>query len=162
MNETPCLEYLMHALKYNRRTGVFTWRNPTSRKVKRGDVAGTLHSKGYWIITVRGKAFLAHRLAWAFCHGRWPSQDVDHKNGIRLDNRLANLRDVSRQVNLLNQLGPSKNNKLGVLGVSQCRSKFKAQITFNGHNTYIGVYDTLEEASKAYKEAKKRLHTSKR
>lgn len=93
---------LQELLEYAPETGAFRWRvNRTS--VRAGTVAGRLDSKGYRQISVDGQRYAAHRLAWLYVNGEWPMHEVDHVNGIRDDNRIANLRDVARIINMRNK-----------------------------------------------------------
>lgn len=147
------------AFNYNPATGVFTWKISRGR-VKIGDVAGTNGSHGYRIIGIDGAYYFAHRLAWFFTHGYWPVE-VDHKNGEPADNRISNLRDSTRQLNLHNQRRPQKRNKCGLLGVSYSkrRKKWRAQIAIDGRGRDIGYYDTPEEAHAAYVAEKRKIHS---
>lgn len=89
------LTAFQQALAYDPATGVFTWRIRPSGRARAGAPAGGLTSEGYLIIGYRGAHVLAHRLAWAFHTGRMPVGVMDHINGIRTDNRISNLREVS-------------------------------------------------------------------
>jgi hypothetical protein len=89
----------------------------------------------------------------------FPCGDVDHINGIRDDNAIANLRDVSKRVNQENlKHANSANKSCGLLGVTKCRDKWRAAITANGVARHIGVYPTPTEAHAAYLQAKRTLH----
>lgn len=103
-------------------------------------------------------AYKAHRLAWFIHHGRWPAEEIDHINMVRDDNRLANLREASHNDNQHNRQRARADNKLGILGVSTYRGRFKAQIEINGENRYLGLFDTAEQAHTAYLEAKRTHH----
>jgi len=119
---------------------------------------------GYRCIKVLGRLQLAHRLAWLYVHGVWPDHEIDHLNGIRSDNRLGNLRDVSRTTNSENQrratVGNTSTKLLGAtLDDSVYRRKpFKAQIKVNGRSRHLGMFATAEEAHQAYVDAKRQLH----
>lgn len=145
-------------ISYNPETGEFIWIRPASNRVKAGDVAGATMANGYIVITIDGVKVLAHRLAWLVHYGEWPKQCVDHINGDKKDNRIANLRDISHKANSRHQLRPSKNNSLGFLGVCQRYGRYKAEITVNRKHVNLGMFDTPEKASAAYQAAKQRLH----
>lgn len=147
---------LRELLNYNPDTGVFTWRTKVSRKVVVGAVAGNRVPAGYVHIQVNGVRYYAHRLAWCFVYGSWPTSVVDHINGIKDDNRIANLRDVSQRANTQNTSRPRKDNPY--LGVSKKRNKWLAQISDRGKHVRIGLFDTPEAAHEAYVEAKRKLH----
>lgn len=148
---------LREVLAYDPETGLFTWR--VSRgSVAAGKVAGSPTSDGYIGIKVDRTLHLAHRLAWLWVHGEWPSKQIDHRNGIRDDNRIANLREASPAVNSQNRRTAQKGSRTNLLGASSHRRGFQAQIVFKGKKRYLGIYDTAEEAHAAYIAAKRNLH----
>jgi len=133
------VDRLMEKLRYAPETGVFTWNS--SRYADRvGKVAGYLSSNGYWRIMIDKRLYLAHRLAWLYMYGEWPSAQVDHINNDRSGNRIDNLRDVSAHVN-------QRNRKGEYVGVSKapCSDRWRAR---HG-DAYIGMFDTKEEARSA-------------
>lgn len=142
---------LREILNYDPETGVFT---------KNGKEVGFLvPPKNYRRVMVDGTQYYAHRLAFLYMTGEWPHQ-ADHINGIKTDNRWANLRDVDNRTNMENMRRPMKNSKSGVLGVCWAKNeqKWKAQISINNVNTHVGYADTIEEAEALYLAAKRRLH----
>ena len=91
-------------LRYESDTGVFTWRIRSNSRAAKDQRAGCLcKALGYVLIGIDGKMYYAHRLAWLYVHGKWPGQVIDHINRVRNDNRICNLRDVSRAVNNANK-----------------------------------------------------------
>lgn len=112
------------------------------------------HGKGYRCGRFNGKPLFAHRVIWAIVHGHWPEQDIDHINGIRSDNRLSNLRSVSRSENMRNKMRPP-NNTSGFIGVSWDKKsgKWFAQIQVCGKNNSLGHFSDKSEAVKARKRA---------
>lgn len=138
---------LKKLLHYAPVTGVFTWRCGSKRR------AGTLMKTGYIRICINKKEWLAHRLAILYTTGVIPTTDVDHKNGVRSDNRRRNLRVVSRSVNGSNRKAANPRNKVGVLGVHRHGNKFFAQRTVNGTKKYLGLHSTVAAAAQAYKAA---------
>lgn len=139
---------LKELLHYEPETGIFTRRVSTGNQVKAGAVAGGLKLNGYVQITIDGKGYLAHRLAWFYTEGYFPEHDVDHVNRIRDDNRRINLREASRSCNLKNA-GDRSTNSSGVKGITFYKraNKFQAQIVINWRCHYLGRYETLLEAA---------------
>jgi hypothetical protein len=149
---------LLEALTYAPSAGTFAWRVSPSRKLKAGDLAGALVGHGYIHIEIDGRSYGAHRLAWLYVYGSWPSAQIDHINGKRADNRIENLRDVVRRHNQQNQRVAHSGNMLGLLGVSKAGNRFKARIVVDGLQRQIGTFNTAEEAHAAYVKTKRRVH----
>lgn len=151
---------LKEVLKYSRNTGQFTWRRTRGPKAPAGTLAGTPHKRGYVALMVDQRLYLAHRLAWLYVHGCWPTDTIDHINGVKNDNRIKNLRDVSMQTNLHNQHAAYKSNKTGLRGVSfEGRSnKWYARIRVASKSVMLGYFATAGEAHAAYIAAKQIHH----
>lgn len=148
---------LKESLSYDPLTGIFT-RNYSVTSYRKGSVAGTLLNTGYISIRVAGAYYQAHRLAWLYVTGEWPTEWIDHINGDKSDNRFENLRDTSWSLNMHNLKSAKRHNKAKLLGVSPYRSRWIAQIQKNGQKIHIGVYDTPDEAHQAYLAKKKELN----
>jgi len=159
MNELTA-QRLRELLHYDPETGLFTRLVVTCNKVKIGDVAGTLQGSGHIGIRVLGKIRQAHRLAWLYMTGEWPTGEVDHIDGVPTNNRWANLRDVTRPINMQNRRRAYANNKSGFLGVDYRPNlgKWAAQIGVNGAKIYLGLFDSPESAHDAYVSAKRKYH----
>jgi hypothetical protein len=152
------LKRLKEVLHYNLETGRFVWIAKTGKKVVVGNEAGYLRPDGRYMVSVDGKAYRTHRLAWFYVHGRWPKGQIDHINGDPFDNCIANLRDVTDGQNKQNLHKAKKHNKTGLLGVQPANKKFRARITVEGKVVYLGVFDTPEAAHQAYLAAKRVHH----
>lgn len=158
MKTTPIpIAELKNRLAYDSVAGIFTWRNPTNRAIKPGDMAGTLRKNGYLQIRLMGKTYLAHRLAWAYVNGKSPSNQIDHINGNSLDNSIKNLRDVEPCVNAQNKRKAGKSTFSKLLGVVKSNSKWGAKINVGGKTIWLGVFDRPDVAHSAYVSAK-RIH----
>ena len=108
---------LTKVMNYDPETGVFTWLKNMSSRARVGYVAGSMLDNGYIQIRISYRYYLAHRLAWMITHNKWPDNYIDHINGIKTDNRICNLRDVTHQENGRNRK-ISSNNTSGITGVS--------------------------------------------
>jgi hypothetical protein len=86
-------------------------------------------------------------------------QQIDHANGIKDDDRLANLREATQQQNLLNRRKPNRHGVRGVKHHAECRTKpWEARITLNGTGKALGMFATKAQASAAYEAAAAKLH----
>lgn len=144
-------------LEYDPSSGLLYWKKPRSNRVKCGSIAGTVNDQGYRIIVLDDNDHRAHRLAWLLVYGEWPSGEIDHRNGVRNDNRIGNLRVATRSQNVHNTR-KRRNNQSGFKGVNfqpDC-NKWRAAITFNGLIRHIGLFEDKADAAAAYlAEAKK-------
>lgn len=156
--KTIAHERLLELLSYDAETGEFSCAKARG-PLKVGDQVGTVSKAGYVQIQIDGAIFYAHRLAWLYVYGSWPANTIDHINGQRSDNRIANLRDVTGGVNAQNQRRPRADNRSGYLGVS-LHSDGKWQARIKVGNTYksLGLHATKEKARDAYINAKREFH----
>jgi len=152
-------EYLKSILNYNFETGIFTRKIP-KKQINVNSIIGTKDKDGYVIIQIVGKKYKAHRLAWLYVHGEMPKHNIDHINGIKDDNRIENLRDVSNTINQQNHRKARKDNKSGYLGVSWSKiaNKWICHITINKKAKHLGLFETAELAHEAYLKAKRTMH----
>lgn len=139
---------LLDQLSYDPLTGIFHWKISPSRRAKAGSVAGGL-SHGYWTIKIAGKLRYAHILAWFYVTGLWPADKVDHRNGVKSDNRWDNLRMATSAQNAHN-CRPHTDNASRLKGVRAYRKRFNARIRANGATIHLGTFDTPELAAAAY------------
>lgn len=143
-------ERLKEVLRYNRRTGLFHWRATGKR-------AGTIVNNGYVRIGIDGGQYAAHRLAFLYVTGEWPKGEVDHRYGIKTDNRWKELRDTTTSKNQHNRRLPNAGHTLP-LGVTAHRcGKFQAYIQVNKKARYLGLHATPQLAEAAYLKAKRAI-----
>ncbi len=151
---------LKKVLDYDPVTGDFTRMVANSNRIKVGDIAGFVNKGGYKQLMINKKTYYAHRLAWLYIYGEFPQNHIDHINGNKKDNRIANLRECTNIENHQN-MASRKNSTSKYLGVcwSNYHNKWFAQISFNYQKKYLGLFENEEEAFAAYLKAKKELHT---
>lgn len=158
---TITAEELRERLHYDPETGLFT-RRFAVRGHRVGSLAGSPNNKDYIVIRVHSKSYAAHRLAFLYMTGEFPSGQVDHINGIRQDNAFSNLRDVTGKVNAQNvRKATARNKTSGLLGVHRVyhyKKPFRATIRVNKKVIDLGLFDTAEEGHAAYVEAKRKYH----
>jgi len=149
-------ERLRQLLDYDPATGIFVWK-VTRGSGRRGSVAG--YVKEYVEIRVDGVLHLAHRLAWLHVHGKWPADQVDHRNGIKTANWIDNLREATNAQNQENAKR-RRTNTSGFTGVhwDKRERKWLARIRAGGKRIPIGHFANIEDAAAARAEAKKQLH----
>ncbi len=153
---------LRELLSYDPDTGVFTSRTKR-HKWPAGRVVGAKEKTGYARLPVDGVYYRAHRLAWLYVYGAWPSLPIDHINGDRYDNRIGNLRQISVTENNENLRSAKHTNHSGLLGVSaRPGGKFAATIkcVLGGQRLqlYLGAYTDAATAHAVYVDAKRKLH----
>ena len=170
-------DLLKRLLQYDPELGSFTWRERTpdlfnsSPKNREALCAGWnakyanrpafegRDTDGYARASILGVRLSAHRVAWTIMTGEWPSELIDHINGIPHDNRWANLRAASPSQNARNVL-PRKGSSSGFLGVTfhSKTGKWQAQIKSDGKNKYLGVFQNEIDAARAYDSAALGIH----
>lgn len=158
-------EILSHArlqelLDYEPSTGIFRWKVCRSRATYPGMIAGSRaaarlkNGQTYTSIQIKvcDKLYRAHRLAWFYFHGEWPEVEIDHINGDSTDNRISNLRLVTRKQNSENRK-LNKNNVSGYRGVDWYKptQKWKARLQHNKKQIHVGYFDCPHEAGAAVK-----------
>lgn len=155
---TLTAEHLRHLLDYSPASGVFTWRISPSPRVKPGDTAGTVNDRGYIKIKIGGKHIPAHRLAFLWMTGEEPTDQVDHINGIRSDNRWDNLRLATASQNQWNK-APQGNNSSGFPGVYWDKQKRKWRVQIKDHRRviFLGYFECPEIAFKMWRSVAKTL-----
>src|SRR5687768_11945871 len=152
------MEQLIPALHenfvYDPKTGVFLWK----KGGRSGRPAFQQNNNGYLRGQIAGCALPAHRAAWLMHHGEWPDRDLDHIDGNRQNNAIANLRVVDFVDNQRNRKTPVTNNT-GVMGVAWRaeRQSWRAQIGIDGRNIYLGHFESKALAIVARKAAEKAL-----
>lgn len=166
--QLPEQDRLRQLLAYDPHAGILTWRArdaasfharggqgksaaekaKTWNTVRSGNPAmETLSPQGYFRGFVDGTDQYAHRVIWKWWHGSEP-EIVDHINGNRADNRIVNLRNVTRRTNVRNT-GMHRRNTSGRTGVAPHGDRWRAVINVERKRLYLGTFDTFEQASAA-------------
>ena len=117
-----------------------------------------IDNRGYRKIYILGIPILAHRAVWAYHYGEWPKGQIDHINGVRSDNRLQNLRDVTQRENGRNQRLHS-NNTTGISGIcwDKKNRNWTVRIKHNGKRIWLGSFREMPDAIFARKAAEKKF-----
>ena len=140
---------------YNQATGEFRWKvgRPGASQ---GAVIGTIRPDGYRQLRIADRLVLAHRLAFMMCHSKEPVGEVDHANRLKDDNRIANLREATKSQNGANKRPAAD----GLKGASWCKRarKWRASIRKDRKQFHLGLFDTAEDAHRAYISAARSLH----
>lgn len=152
----PLSQQELHDL-FDLRDGVLYWRERRSIRIQCGDPAGAVVN-GYLKTGINGRTYLNHRLIFLMQNG-WLPPSIDHIDGNPLNNKPENLRPANKSENACNT-GLSVLNTSGYKGVSfnKRSGKWVAHIRKNQRGTWLGRYDTPEEASQAYAAAAATLH----
>ena len=164
----PSIIYLRECLDYNPDTGEFRWRERPREHFHRewackwwngryaGKLAGNTKPEGYRTIAIARTQYYEHRFAWLFVHGEPVPDILDHVDGNPGDNRISNLRAATKGDNNINAKVRS-DSRTGIKGVYPHHRKFGVGIWHEGKHRYLGLFDTLEEATAIRRQAEERL-----
>lgn len=138
-------EILLSLFDYD--NGNLYWKE--YKKGRRKDLlAGTINNRGYVKITINGKQLYAHRIVWIMHNGDIErGMEIDHINHNKEDNRIENLRLVSRSENAKN-LSKASNNKTGFTDVffSCKRNKYFTSVKVDNNHIFGGWHNSIESA----------------
>lgn len=154
--QLPDISVLTSTFSYNPVTGFLT-RIKGSTKSSRA-ACGSKSANGYMSVRVDGVLYSVHRIIWKITTGEEPMH-LDHINGIRTDNRIVNLREVSRNENNRN-IGISPRNTSGYAGVTFVKSskKWTAQLKINRKQISGGYFINKIDAVLAFNALAIKLH----
>jgi hypothetical protein len=152
----PSYEKVDNLFNYCEHSGKLTWKKSYGGKAKKGSEAGYIRSSEYRVVGIDGKHYPAHRLIWLLVTKQQPAldRDIDHKNGVKNDNRFQNLRLVTNSENTAHHPGRPEpkcyqvNKRNGI-------TWYQAIITVKGKRYNHGIYKTAEEASRIGREARR-------
>ena len=144
-------DIIRERLQYDPETGSIIWLIATNNSTKVGSEAGWKTIQGYRRLRINTVLYQAHRIAWFLYYGSMPSDQIDHINGVRGDNRITNLRVVTNRENGQNMSIHREGRLPGTYKIKKCRTKpWVARAKINGKNIHIGCYPTEIEAYNAY------------
>jgi hypothetical protein len=147
---------LREFLSYDPATGSVKWTKKAGRKVVVGAEAGAARKDGRRIVGFMRRRFLLSRVSWALHYGKWPDNEVDHRDGDPSNNRLLNLRAATSSQQKRNRVAFSSSGIKGVYWIGP-RNKYRAQIKVGEGTRYLGYFSDKEEARKVRIAAEKEL-----
>ena len=172
LRDIPSPSFLRKILKYDSETGLLFWKERTVETMPTegerdadwmlrswnsrhaGNEAGWYGDSGYKMVTIHGRDIYFHRVAFAIATGEWPSGEIDHINRVKDDNRIDNLRVVTRQENMKNF--PERVGKSGVSGIQvQNGGKFCVRIKDRDGVRRFWSFDKIEDATAKRDQARK-------
>jgi len=147
---------LKELLTYDPATGAFQWLfGEKVHTAVQGKEAGSVKPDGYRTIVIKGKGYLAHRLAWLYMTGSWPVLDVDHKDRTRDNNVWTNLREATKSQNQQNRGFGGVNWMKGV-------KRWKISLRFETKQYQLGFHKCFGQAVKARNRAKQNFDVYRR
>lgn len=141
--------------EYNPQTGDLIRKTNQRYTAKKGSIVCPKSTVGYLKVRVDGQVLYVHTIIYLLNHGHLPHFSIDHIDGVKTNNRIENLRDVSQQDNCKNS-GLRSDNTSGVVGVSYSKEKKKYEAYINpekGKRVLLGRFTELKEAIKVRKQA---------
>jgi HNH endonuclease len=141
---------LKELLFYDSGKGLFVRNVSTCPTAREGDIAGSQQKTGYLSISIDGRKYLCHRLAFLWMEGSVPKM-VDHINTVRTDNRWDNLRPCSNGENMMNQTRNTKH-------VYPNGKGWLVRITAYNKDYCLGTYADKELAELVAEEARYKYH----
>jgi hypothetical protein len=172
IKELPPLEYLQECFKYDANTGILTWKVRPLHHFKNehgmniwnskfaGEILSCVGTDGYMYVKVAKQRYSLHRIIWKLDTGCEPHDMIYHIDGNIVNNVISNLRDRQHLENdRTTQFVRKSNNVPGVKGVTvKYTGKYVARIRYKNKTHHLGLFNTIEEASKAFQEAYLKYH----
>lgn len=144
LNNKQVLAALLDKYSYDATSGIFTH--------KKNKLVGNKNKSGYLSIALRGRCYYVHRLVWLVENGDFPKNEIDHIDGNKHNNRIANLRDAPHRENCQNL----RCHREGLLPGAQwdpVRKRYRARLRIKGKRIRLGNYITAQEAHEVYMRA---------
>jgi hypothetical protein len=145
------IDQFNECLSLDAETGRIFWKKKIAKKVVVGEEAGTKRKDGYKRVNLFGQPYLVHRVVFSMRYG-YCKDELDHINGDPSDNRLENIRAVTRSQQNMNR-GINSNNTSGYKGVYWFKptSCWQVRIKVEGKYISLGYFKDIEKAAEAYK-----------
>ena len=107
---------------------------------------------GYCQVHLNSRNVCYHTIVWILSTGETVPEglQIDHINGNRIDNRFENLRLVTQRENQQNRK-VHRDGQLFGSSLDRRSGKYRAAIRINSNVIYLGLYNTEQQAHKAYK-----------
>ena len=141
-------ELLLDHFSYQ--NGHLYYRKNICRVAKKGQRFGGLRKDGYIVGKIKGKSRSEHRLIWLYHYGVWPKDRIDHRDQVKTNNRIENLREATASQNQFNKNYGRGTSKYKGVCWNKRLSKWVAQASVNMKTIYLGVFTDEVEASRAY------------
>lgn len=139
------LDEMNEILEFDPSVNHFRWKINSKHRKNMHEIAGHHGTYGYWIITIDYKNYHEHQLLWLYHYGEWPIHGIDHKNRIKHDNRIENLRLATTQQNSFNK-GARKGSKTGEKNIYVECGKFRVRMELSGKTYSLGFFTDIQEA----------------
>lgn len=147
---TPTPDQLNAIFEYDGDSGNLIWKVRKCR-IHPGTIADSLDNKGYRTVMISGRNYKVHRIIWAMKIGVWPTNQIDHRDTNKSNNRWDNIRPATNQQNHGNR-GKNKNNTSGFKDVVKHNGLWAARITVNDKQIWLGRFEKPEHAYEAVKQ----------
>lgn len=138
--------------------GELYWKVTRNNKTKKGMLAGGRSINGYIYVTINNKNYRAHRIIYLLHHGVAP-KILDHIDGNRQNNKIANLREATSSQNSMNSK-IKKDNTSGVKGVHLHKptGKWIVRVNINKQRKHLGLFEDFELAALVATEARDKYY----
>ncbi len=141
----PPVEVLREHFSYDPEKGTLSLKKSFNHNgLKVGQPLGYKNSQGYMRLCFRGERYLVHRIIWALMTGGEPSQEIDHANRDKTDNRWCNLRSCTKAQNRANRKTWGKT--MAGAYKNCCGTTWHS----SGNGRRLGNFATEQEAHDAY------------